>query len=75
MLGIAFIVFQGGNALGGIYAAIGASDLALAIETTVRRLATDAPLVLAAIVATPVALVLLLVSRRGGRPDAPEAQG
>ncbi|CAN5488765.1 hypothetical protein BH20CHL7_BH20CHL7_09850 [soil metagenome] len=76
VLGIAFIVFQGGNALGGIYAALGASDLALEIETTVRRLATDAPLVLAAIVATPVALtlVLLLWLRRGGRPAAPETQ-
>ncbi|MEX1171658.1 MAG: cytochrome c biogenesis CcdA family protein [Chloroflexota bacterium] len=76
VLGVAFIVFQGGNALGGIYAALGASDLALAIETTVRRLATDTPLVLAAIVATPVALVLVLLlwSRRSGRPDAPETQ-
>ena len=77
VLGIAFIVFQGGNALGGVYAALGASDLALAIETAVRDLATDSPLALAAIVAAPVALVLvlLLASRRGGRPDALETDG
>ena len=77
VLGMAFIVFQGGNALGGVYAALGASDLALAIETAVRDLATDSPLALAAIVAAPVVLilVLLLASRRGGRPNAPETQG
>ena len=72
-----FRSFQGGNALGGVYAALGASDLALAIETAVRDLATDSPLALAAIVAAPVVLilVLLLASRRGGRPNAPETQG
>ena len=77
VLGTAFIVFQGGSALGGVYAALGASDLALAIETAVRDLATDSPLALAAIVAAPVVLilVLLLASRRGGRPNAPETQG
>ena len=76
VLGLAFIVFQGGNALGGVYDALGASDVALAIETAVGDLATDAPVVLAAIVAAPVALVLalLLAARRGGRPDASEAQ-
>jgi len=77
VLGIAFIVFQGGNALGGVYAALGAPDLALAIETAVRDLATDSPLALAAIVTAPVVLILVLLlrSRRGGRPNAPETQG
>jgi cytochrome c biogenesis protein CcdA len=76
VLGIAFIMFQGGNALGGIYAALGAADLALAIETRVRELATDAPLALVTIVAAPLILVLVLLnaSRRGAR-DAPETPG
>ena len=77
ILGIAFIAFQGGNALGGIYAALGASDLALTIESAVRALATDAPLALAAVVAVPVIviLVLLLATRRNRRSDATEAPG
>jgi cytochrome c biogenesis protein CcdA len=77
VLGVAFIVFQGGNALGGVYAALGASDLALTIESSVRALATDAPLALAAIVALPVLviLVLLLASRRSERPEATEMPG
>jgi hypothetical protein len=71
-LGVVFIVFQGGNALGGLYASIGASDLALGIESTVRRLATEAPVALAALIAVPVMLVLalLLGSRRHQRADA-----
>ena len=77
VLGIAFIAFQGGNALGGIYAALGASDLALTIESVVRALAIEAPLVLAAVVAVPVIviLVVLLVTRRSKRPDATETPG
>ncbi len=67
VLGIAFIVFQGGNALGGLYAAVGVSDLALAVETTVRRLALEAPLALAAMIAVPALVVLgiLVAGRRG----------
>ena len=40
-LGTAFIAFQGSNALGGLYDAIGASDLAFAIEAAVRSAAGD----------------------------------
>ncbi len=77
VLGIAFIVFQGGNALGGLYASLGAADLALAIETSVREIATEAPLVLAAVILAPIAAILLaiLAGRRGHDPDLPEANG
>nr|MBA2380876.1 hypothetical protein [Chloroflexota bacterium] len=69
------IVFQGGNALGSLYAAVGASDLALAVETVVRRLAVEAPLALAAMIVVPAVVVLLIVltGRRGGDSDGSEA--
>ncbi len=71
VLGIAFIVFQGGNALGGLYESLGAADLALMVESGVRKLATDAPLALATIVLAPIALVVLLlvITRRAGPAD------
>jgi cytochrome c biogenesis protein CcdA len=77
VLGIAFIVFQGGNAFGGIYAALGASDLALTVESATRRLAIEAPLVLAAVVAIPViGIIALLLATRGNRSDdTPGAEG
>ena len=77
VLGIAFIAFQGGNALGGIYATLGASDLALTIESAVRALAIEAPLVLATVVAVPiiVILVVLFATRHSKRPDATETPG
>lgn len=69
-LGVAFIAFQGGNALGHLYEAVGAPDLALRVEIAVRTLATEAPLVMSALVAVPtVALIgALAVRRRGRRP-------
>ncbi|MEO7118888.1 MAG: cytochrome c biogenesis CcdA family protein [Candidatus Limnocylindrales bacterium] len=73
-LGVAFIVLQGGNALGGLYAALGAADTALSLETAVRRLSADAPLILASLIAAPFLLLLavLRVSRR--RRRAPGAK-
>jgi cytochrome c biogenesis protein CcdA len=70
-LGLAFIVFQGGNALGGLYETVGAADLALAVESAVRRLALGAPLALVAIVVLPLALVagLAVRSRRSVRVE------
>ncbi len=75
VLGIAFIVFQGGNALSGLYAAVGASDVALAVETAVRRVALEAPLALAAMIVVPVLVVLglLIAGRRGDDSDDPDA--
>jgi cytochrome c biogenesis protein CcdA len=75
-LGFAFIVLQGGNALGGLYAAVGASDIALSIESAVRRLAIDAPILLAVLIAGPVLLIIgmLVIGRRrdrGARTDGP----
>lgn len=64
-LGIAFIAFQGGNALGGLYAAVGAADLSLRIETAVRDVATHAPWLLAALVLGPVAVTGVIVGTRG----------
>ncbi len=60
-LGIAFIVFQGSNAFGGIYDAVGAADASLAIEAAVR----DAAPVAAPIAAAVLGLMLALaVARR-----------
>jgi cytochrome c biogenesis protein CcdA len=63
-LGIAFVAFQGSNALGGVYAALGLSDIGASAEAAVAGLATSAPAALALAVATPVALVVLLTRRR-----------
>jgi cytochrome c biogenesis protein CcdA len=71
VLGIAFIAFQGGNALGSIYEAVGAADVALQIESRVRDLATHAPLLLAALVVLPItALAAIAIRvRRTPRPQ------
>lgn len=47
------------------------------IDSAARALATDAPLVLAAVVAVPVVviLVILLATRRRTRADATKAPG
>ena len=63
VLGLAFIAFQGGNALGSIYEAVGAADVALQLESRVRDLATSAPLLLAALVVLPVAAVAAVAIR------------
>ncbi len=72
VLGLAFIAFQGGNALGSVYETLGAADVALRIESAVRDLAVNAPLVLVALVIIPVVVVVALVRRAGrgsGRPS------
>jgi cytochrome c biogenesis protein CcdA len=71
VLGLAFIAFQGGNALGSAYEALGAADLALRIESGVRDLATDAPLALVALVGVPVVLVVAAAVRAGRRTGRP----
>ncbi len=75
VLGIAFVAFQGGNALGSAYDALGAADLSLRIESAVHDLASQSPLILLAIVVAPVTLavaVALRGSRRGRRrPEDP----
>ena len=55
VLGIAFIAFQGSNALAGLYAAIGASDLAFALEAAITTGAREQP-----IIATGVVVILLV---------------
>lgn len=69
LLGAAFIAFQGGNAFGGLYQTLGASDLALQIESGVRRLAERSPLALVAMVVLPLAGVGFMAARsRRTRP-------
>lgn len=70
VLGLAFIAFQGGNALGPAYAALGAGDLSLRVESAVRDLAETAPAALVAVVAVPIAIVVAVAlrARRGNRP-------
>ena len=74
VLGVAFIVFQGSNALSGLYAALGAPDLALQIESGVRDLAVQAPLVLVLVVGVPVAGLVIAAARTLRRPDDPTAE-
>lgn len=71
-LGVAFIAFQGSNALGGLYQALGAADLALAVETEVSQLADRSPLILVAIVGVPTVSFLVVAARslaRRGRGE------
>lgn len=65
-LGTTFIVFQGSNALSGVYATLGAAELSAALESGVRRSLIDAPsLSLLAVLA--VFMLLLLVGLWLGR--------
>lgn len=63
-LGLAFILYQGGNALGGLYAAAGASDLSLRIELAVRDVASQSPWLLAAAILVPLVGLVLAAARR-----------
>lgn len=72
VLGIAFIAFQGGNALGSIYEAVGAADVALQIESRVRDLATRAPLLLAALVVLPITALAAIAIRVRRTPQPQE---
>ena len=76
-LGVAFIAFQGANALSGLYEALGASDLALSIESSVHDLAQRAPLMLVALVGLPVLAGIVLATRSIARGSGrhPEADG
>ena len=58
----------------GLYAALGASDLALQIESGVRDLAVQAPLVLVLVVGVPVAGLVVAAARTLRRPDDPTAE-
>ena len=62
-LGVAFIAFQGGNALGGFYDQLGLADLALSVEASVRRLAQESPHILVAAVGLPLAAIVVLAAR------------
>lgn len=73
-LGVAFVLFQGSNALSGVYEALGASDLALRIETGVRDLAVRAPLVLVLIIGLPVSAVVVTTVRVLRRQDGGTAE-
>ncbi len=66
-LGIAFIVFQGGNALSAAYAAAGASDLGVRLETGVGAAVSAVPGAVLLAVSAMVVLVAWLAARRGSR--------
>lgn len=73
VLGVAFIVFQGSNALTGVYESFGASDISTELETAVSgAIRAQGGLVSAlAIVLIAVAAALMLRRRRRqARPDA-----
>lgn len=74
VLGLAFIAFQGGNALGAAYNAVGAADLALGIETWVRDVAIHAPLVLVTLVGVPVAIGVAIAVRGARRARAADQE-
>lgn len=65
VLGVIFIVFQGGNALSGVYGALGLADFSVRIETLVREVATASPWLAPAIIV--VGLGTLAVRRRRAR--------
>ena len=68
-LGMAFIAFQGSNALGGMYAAIGASDLAFALEAAIGIAVRDQPIITTGAVVIFMTGIGVLLWRRGHRRD------
>lgn len=72
ILGLAFVAFQGGNALGAAYEALGAADLSLRIESAVRDLASSAPAMLVAIVVLPVGVLVAVAARSHRGRQRPE---
>ena len=62
-LGAGFIVFQGPNALSGLYAGFGLDDLALRLEAALQVAAAETPLAVVG-VAVGVAAVLAIAGRR-----------
>ena len=65
VLGIAFIAFQGSNALAGLYAAIGASDLAFALEAAITTAVREQPIIaMIGAVTLLVGMLMVLYTRR-----------
>ena len=60
-------MFQGGNALSAAYAAVGASDLGVGLETTVGAAVSAVPGPVLLAVSAMVVLVVWLAARRGSR--------
>ena len=69
-LGIAFVVFQGSNALSGMYAAVGAADLSLRIENGVQEIAAKSPAILGLLLLSPLLVALTVVRWRRWRAAA-----
>jgi cytochrome c biogenesis protein CcdA len=70
LLGVGFIVFQGSNALGGLYASVGAADLALRLETAIGDTVRGQPLIATGATAALVGLAALILVR-GRRRNTP----
>ncbi len=68
-LGVAFVAFQGSSALSGLYAELGAADLAISLESGVSTLIRGHGLIvtLAVVVVVGAAVGAALRSRRRGR--------
>ena len=65
-LGIAFVVFQGSSALSGLYASLGAADLALSLESEIAAFIRGNGLIVTiAIVAVGALVVRAAFTRRG----------
>jgi len=82
VLGAAFIVFRGANALSGLYEKAGASDLVLRLEESVRRHGSGIAIILGAIVAAVILIGLsraqsvrrlARAARRSAAPDVEQA--
>lgn len=76
LLGLGFMAFQGGNALGAVYEGAGLGDLALVAELAVQELAGRAPGLLLAAVLAPIVVWALLAWRirppqRSAREEQP----
>jgi len=63
VLGIAFVVFQGSNAFGGLYDALGASDVSLQIEAAVRDAAPLIAPIAFGVLAVWIAIVVIRRAR------------
>jgi cytochrome c biogenesis protein CcdA len=69
-LGILFIIFQGSNALTGVYESFGASDVSAELETTVSAAIRDRGELVTTGIALAVVTVVVLAIRRRRRRDS-----
>eukprot|EP00918_Siedleckia_nematoides_P073086 GHVU01159547.1.p1 GENE.GHVU01159547.1~~GHVU01159547.1.p1 ORF type:complete len:286 (-),score=42.34 GHVU01159547.1:230-1087(-) len=71
LLGVVFIAYEGTSALGGLYAAGGAEDLALAAQRWIGGLSASVPTAAVLVFLAAVAAGFYLYRLRGGKKPAP----